>query len=514
MKALLMYRDRDFELLRASPWNAQAVTQDLGLETVLEAMAGGDEFVLEVARKALVGSVQNDAGTVLYRQEILKDALEHPGVVKELYQFLGQVVTESKRHSWGITSHYASSMLFGATDLLESFVALLRKLRGMAEREAPRFRSAGFTELFAMLQRELSEEFLASIEEHLILSRYRKGLLLSAELGASNECRGLVVRKDPERKQGWMDRFFGKRPPGFTYRVHERDESGARILGKIRDRGISRVAVALAQSAGHVLSFFTMLRTELAFYVGGINLHEQLASRKAPVCFPTPGETGKRTLNFRGLYDVGLALRQEGRVVGNSAEADGKSLVMITGANQGGKSTFLRGVGQAQLMMQSGMFVGAEAMQAEMCAGLMTHFRREEDASMKSGKFDEEMARLSEIADHIAPNAMLLFNESFAATNEREGSEIARQIVSALLEKRVKILYVTHLYEFARGLFERNRKEFYFLRAERKEDGTRSFKLLEGEPLETSHGADLYRQIFAEQGRGPSGCAVRQTREE
>jgi DNA mismatch repair ATPase MutS len=91
---------------------------------------------------------------------------------------------------------------------------------------------------------------------------------------------------------------------------------------------------------------------------------------------------------------------------------------------------------------------------------------------------------------------MLLFNESFAATNEREGSEIAKQIVCALLEKRIKIFYVTHLYEFARGVYDRKIENAMFLRAERKADGTRPFRLIEAEPLETSYGEDLYRQIF------------------
>ena len=51
---------------------------------------------------------------------------------------------------------------------------------------------------------------------------------------------------------------------------------------------------------------------------------------------------------------------------------------------------------------------------------------------MKSGKFDEELSRMNDIANVVTPNALILFNELFAATNEREGSEIARQIVSAL----------------------------------------------------------------------------------
>jgi DNA mismatch repair ATPase MutS len=186
---------------------------------------------------------------------------------------------------------------------------------------------------------------------------------------------------------------------------------------------------------------------------------------------------------------------------------DGKNLVVITGANQGGKSSFLRSVGIAQLMMQCGMFVGAEVFEGELCSALLTHYKREEDATMQSGKFDEELARMNQIVEHVGPNATVLFNESFAATNEREGSEIASQIVTALLEKHIRVFYVTHLYEFARSFFERKREDAFFLRAERQPDGSRTFQLSAAEPLETSYGEDLYREIFeeTEQSLSPQG---------
>jgi hypothetical protein len=60
----------------------------------------------------------------------------------------------------------------------------------------------------------------------------------------------------------------------------------------------------------------------------------------------------------------------------------------------------------------------------------------------------------------------------------------------------MKVFYVTHLYEFARGRHERNNPDALFLRAERNEDGTRTFKLREAEPLQTSYGQDLYIKIF------------------
>jgi DNA mismatch repair ATPase MutS len=89
-----------------------------------------------------------------------------------------------------------------------------------------------------------------------------------------------------------------------------------------------------------------------------------------------------------------------------------------------------------------------------------------------------------------------MLNESFASTNEREGSEIARQIVRALLETGVKVFYVTHVFDLAQGFHLAKMDTALLLRAERLGDGRRTFRLMEGEPLPTSYGEDLYRRIF------------------
>lgn len=83
-------------------------------------------------------------------------------------------------------------------------------------------------------------------------------------------------------------------------------------------------------------------------------------------------------------------------------------------------------------MMQCGMFVASEEFRANIASGVFTHYKREEDSTMKHGKLDEELSRMSTMIDEVKLYALILFNESFASTNEREGSEIARQIVTAL----------------------------------------------------------------------------------
>lgn len=102
-----------------------------------------------------------------------------------------------------------------------------------------------------------------------------------------------------------------------------------------------------------------------------------------------------------------------------------------------GYASLLRSVGLAQLMLQCGLFVAADAYTSSLHTGLFSRYKREQDRNMRSGKFDEELVRMSAIADQIHRRGLILFNESFAATREQEGSEIARQAMSALLENDV-----------------------------------------------------------------------------
>jgi len=499
MKVFLMYPDRDFDAGQALPWNAESLLQDLELEVALRAMAQKDDFLYQVARTALLSSL-NDPDLIHYRQDVLRDCLRNPDIVRALYQLPIESI-ENKRKRWlGIFSRHPGGILSSAVEMMQMFLELLKRLRRIADEQADRFTSQGFTRFFTMIRRELDDDFFAEAEAHLKELKFRSGVLLGAQLGAGAEASRYILRK-PDRNQPWIKHLFASKRE-CSFRLPPRDNAGARILSEIKDQGINRVANALAQSADHVDSFLNMLQIELAFYIGSLNLYERLTELGEPTAIPRPTAASQRRHAFAGLYDISLALTTGQKVVGNTINADGKDIVIITGANQGGKSTFLRSVGQAQMMMQSGMFTPAEAFSANVCSGLATHYRREEDASMTSGKLDEELSRMSAIIDHLGPDALVLFNESFAATNEREGAEIARQIVGALLEKHVKSYFVTHLYAFARAFYDRGPENAIFLRAQRLEDGNRTFKMIEGEPLQTSYGEDLYRQIFKGDGPG------------
>ena len=513
-----MYPDRDFDLDRDLPPNEAELRGDLELGVLLRAMAGGDKFLLDVARQG-IHSRLTDPAEIVYRQHVLADCIGQPGVVRDLYEVAVAAIAGEKKILGWLFRDSPETIVHRTRQLLQIYVDMFRRLRDIADAHAASFRSEGFTRFFAMITAELGDEYLAEIEAQIGELAFRRGTLISARLGPGSKGTGYILRRSPE--QSWRDRIPGLNRSGYSFIVPERDESGMRTLSDLTSRGLNGTANALAQSADHIRACFEMLRAELGFYLACLNLRDKLTANGGPVCFPVPfpvsastapaspapaspapaspapASTERARLSARGLYDACLALSLDNaRAVGNDLNADGKQLIMITGANHGGKSTFLRSVGLAQLMMQAGMFVAAESFTTSVGTGIFTHFKREEDATMEKGKLDEELDRMSAIAGQVTAGCLLLCNESFASTNEREGSEIARQIIRALTEAGIRIIFVTHLYDLAERMYAAHDPATLFLRAERRPDGHRTFRLPPGEPLPTSYGQDLYQSVF------------------
>jgi MutS domain V len=475
------------------------LVQDLELDTLWRAMAAGDEFLFETAKRVVLSSLR-DPDAIVYRQEVLADCLEHRSAVIDLYRLAIEALAHEREVGSLWTGAGPELILSRSVRLLKLHVQAMRRLRQIADEQHESFRSEGFRRFFATVREELDDEYLVAVEGHLRDLEFGRGVLESAKLGKGDRGERYIVHPPP-RELRWRERLplvGNRKAVEYSFELHPRDQAGANALAAIRGNGINQVADAVARSADHVQSFFTMLRLELAFYLGCLNLRAWLDQKGEPTCYPEPVAGGQLSLTAEGIYDVGLTLHLDDRVIGNHVKADGRSLVMITGANQGGKSTLLRALGLAQLMMQSGMFVGAQSFRANVCTGVRTHYKREEDVTMEGGKLDEELRRMSELVDRMTPHSILLCNESFASTNEREGSEIARQIVCAMLARQIKVLYVTHMYDLAQSFHAQRLDNALFLRAQRESDGRRTFKLLEGEPLPTSYGEDSYRKIFGD----------------
>lgn len=496
MKVRLLHPDRGALMTTESPPDAADMAHDLGLGDVVEYLAAGDGYVRDVAASTLLRPLR-DLREIEWRQAVLRDLLRGPATVQELYEVATRAVGKGVTvRTWRLSEDPAS-MVGHHVAVLQALLDPLRALRRFAEVHRGAFQSEGLTALVADITAALTDSWFDLVEDHLARLRFPGGIVMSARLGTAAVVADLVLCTPSATRKTWRDVLGTRRPDEHTWAVPAEDAVGSQALLDLENRALANLADVLAQATEGILGFFADLRWEAAFYLGCVTLHQRLRGVGLPCTVPSVRPVGAWELTARGLYDVGLAARAGGPVVGNDLDADGMSLVVITGANQGGKSTLLRALGLAQLMMQAGMVVAADEFRASLAPRVHTHFRREEDETLRSGKLDEELRRMSLIVDRASAADLVLLNESFASTNEREGARIARQIVEGLIDSGLRVVSVTHLYEFSHSLAAQARPDVLFLRAERLSDGGRSFRIVPGEPLPTSHGEDIWAAVFA-----------------
>jgi hypothetical protein len=495
MKVRLLHPDGDAGLQPRLPSSLNTIVEDdLELPTLYAAMADGDPYLFEVAEKVIPLGL-TDPVVIEYRQNVLADWMANPEVLRRLYAIaVDATQVNRKLFLGGLVTHRPEAMLSNSVQVLEFLAANLKELRAVCDENTHKFASDGLRQFIAMIDDELCDAYFDVLDAYLGELRLPRGVLSSAQLGQGNKGRHYVLHNAP-RLSRW-EKLVGNRNKTLSFDVHPRDEAGARALEALAGQAINDVAHTVTQSAEHVKGFFARLRTELGFYLGCVNLAERLGAGGVAICFPTATPASPPQLRCRNLRDVGLCLATTQSVTGNDVDAINMSLIVATGANEGGKSTFLRSVGAAQIMMQAGMFVTADTFAANVADAVFTHFKREEDATMTHGKFVEELVRMSGIIDNIGPHALLLCNESFASTNEREGSQIALGVLDTLAQAQIKVVYVTHLYHLAHSLHTRHCPTHLFLRAQRRDDAVRTFRLIPGEPEPTSHGADSFNRVF------------------
>jgi hypothetical protein len=503
---------RNFGIARPAGLDRQASTYedslvpdtiaDLNLSVVFDAMARQDPFLRETARQVVPASV-TDPAVILYRQEILKDGIRHPAAIQKLYRLSSEAVEDALFYRNMNQPNYAQMVPMAekvqkALGLLVLLIDKARLLKQTVTAYGESFHSKGLRSFCDRIGTLLSDAFLMKADAHVSELRSLAGkgrLVIGSGLGQGLKGTGHVLRKISNPSASWKTGggLFGRKEVGTIYLD---DINLSRSASEMEEAGFVHVLRVISRFSDDLFRFFAALRFETGFYEACINLHKVFAKMGLKVCFPVPMAEEEPILAFDELADAGMALSERALPVANRLSAEGMNLFIITGANQGGKSTYLRSIGLAQIFMQCGLFVTAAQYRASIRDSVYTHFPREEDAGMDHGRLDEELARMDAIVRKITSRSMLLLNESFATTTEREGAQIATDIVLGLHEQEVAVLYVTHLYEFALGMQDRKPEKTMFLRAERAQDGFRSFRIEPGEPLSTSYGEDLYAKIM------------------
>ncbi len=507
MRVCLLHKEQEYDS-RNSYLNKEDVIKDLNLDRVFEAMAKEDWYVYQIVRNVVVNPLQ-DIAAIHYRQEMVKECVEKQEAYRGFYRIATRAVREIEsyrekvqRREKGKMPHAAA--IYSSLEILLILVRNMEELMEHVSRTDAEYSAAGMV-MFCRRMRKgynarFEEEVKRSIKDMVFLNNGGK-IHLNASLGRGmrgSEYSVAELLPVPVKS----NRGFSDKVKRTYYRLFQRnvlplrDSASIQDASKLEQGGLYHVLTMYQGFIAEYTSFFENLRFQTAYYVGCMGLYNKMRQLKLQVSMPVVNLSEGKPFCFKELYELGLALAIEEAPVPNDLDVGGRNFIIISGANQGGKSTFLRSIGVAQVLMQCGMFVPAAHYANQICDNVFTHFSRREDQSLNSGRLDEELKRMKRIIMDITPRSMLLLNESFASTTEKEGSVIAGDITKALYEEGICVFMVTHLYEFVKSAYERKWGQVAFLCAQRNEDGTRTFRLLEAEPSYTSYGMDLYKEII------------------
>lgn len=463
---------------------------DLCFDKIKDAVFTGKSHLYERFCEVL-SHPSRDANTVAERRKIFEDFCEHPYLAGNLLSLCNESAEckDKVYHNYDKYKQHLEQTLA----LIEVYNSLSDLLRGMS------FKSK--TLLNANINRcdGLSDELKHAYriterknyhDEHIICDglslkvNFTNGFKLKS---ASLENIG-PVKLTPKKKGKEIVRY------DENYFIFGGTSMSKYVFDDIYKNCVTHVSSILTQINFNIRQFFIQLKSCVEFYQAAMLLKSYLDTNSLSYCMPEM--VSEKGINAAELYDLSLSAYQNKRpLVKNSFDCKDGNIIVITGLNQGGKTTFLRSVGIAQLLAQAGLFVPAEEYSCCCFCGILTHFPTEENNSLDYGKLAEELTRLNKDFPILINGGLVLFNESFATTTAREGAEISFDVIRALSKTESTVLFVTHLYEFATKLDNLNDHLYNGAKAvsmvtEFKNKDVRTYKIVKGEPLDNIYAAD------------------------
>lgn len=175
------------------------------------------------------------------------------------------------------------------------------------------------------------------------------------------------------------------------------------------------------------------------FYTALFGYVQELRRDGLPFCLPKMSAKSKET-NCRDAFDIALADAQRKRkekdkaipVLNDIALRGKERVLVITGPNQGGKTTYARLFGQIHYLAALGLLVPAREASLFRCDHVFTHFERQEDATSERGKLQEELTRLHRILSEASPDSVIVLNEMFSSTSVEDARKLSRQILERI----------------------------------------------------------------------------------
>ncbi len=190
--------------------------------------------------------------------------------------------------------------------------------------------------------------------------------------------------------------------------------------------------------------------SEIGFYLSFYRFEQKMKGRGFSFADPRTLESSCEEMYAKGLYDLALACSGREVVANDMVLRRDEKFYVLTGPNQGGKTTFARSLGQLVYFFMMGLDVPAEAAGIYRFTNIMTHFSVEESVETGRGKLREELERLADIMAASSRGNSFLFvviNELFTTAANYDACIMGRRVLEHFLGRECRGIYVTHLKE-------------------------------------------------------------------
>lgn len=504
--------------------------EDLKLEDIKRTvtLAGSERFI------ALAEELSDEPEVIEYRLDCLEDFLRNPDLAQTFRKIIAEL--SGRRPDLDPESDESINAFFDIKvkmDDLSFFLSSIdeinriykrigktvrsKAMRGLFEFFGGLPQSTEFTEIADCLK-ELNESFSKTIRSVKVGVNFDMNMTPDSAgiLEISYDKiypKGNILERLVYGAVGDKEKFTGEEHLNSATRHTPADIDTAlfRELSDYTREYAGRIAAALRSYRTSFFSDISELERQLDYYEGAAAFVKSVRARGLPMCRPKLLPPEERRTSLRGVFDLGFYRRVvgedprsvlTGRIVTNDVTLDSEAgFYLVTGANNGGKTTLARAVGVCQVMAQAGLYVPAESAEISLCDCIFTHFPRDEKLGIDTSRFTTEIKELKELICGVTDRSLVILNESLQSTTPEECMRIAEIHLELLAAAGVRGLYVTHLtglYDKAQELNGKGyRTKIDSLVSETGEGEQRLYKFERRPPDGESFAYSIYRRFGA-----------------